>query len=166
MALLTRRRAFLLGMALVVGGWFLLPALCRPPQTPEGRVRAAIQGVADGVGDGDIVAALAPVSRSYADAQGGDFATVRAILWRELQSRGPITVTLGPMEVELGDDGTTADAHFVALLMDGLNVGALDIRADNADAWHFDVQLELEDDDEWRITSHERRGVEPQDVFL
>lgn len=162
---MTRRRAFLLGVVLVVAAWFLLPALCRPPQTPEGRVRAAIQAVADGMGEADIVAALAPVSRKYSDQDGGDFTMVRALLFREIRSRGPITATLGPMEVLMGDDGTSAETRFVALLMDGLDLGALDIHADNADAWHFTVQLQLEDDDEWRITSHQRRGVEPQDVF-
>jgi hypothetical protein len=163
---MTRRRAFLLGMALVVAGWFLVPTMCRPPQTPEGRVRAAIQAVADGVGEGDIVAALAPVSRAYADQDGADFTMVRGLLWREIRNRGPITVTLGPIEVALDEDGASAEASFVALLMDGLNVMALDIHADNADAWHFTVQLRLEDDDEWRIVSHQRRGVQPQDVFL
>ena len=166
MAYFSRRRAFMLGVVLVVGAWFLLPTLCRAPVTPEGRVRAAVVEVADALSAGDLGAALAPISRSYQDADGGDFATVRAILWRELQSRGPITVTLGPMEVDLAEDGSSAQASFVALLIDGLNVGALDIRADNADAWHFEVGLELEDDDEWRIVWHERRGVEPQDVFL
>jgi hypothetical protein len=162
---MTRRRAFLLGMVLVVAAWFLLPAMCREPPTPEGRVRAAIQAVADGMGDGDIVAALAPVSRKYADLEGGDFTMVRALLFREIRSRGPITITLGPMEVLMDADGVSAEARFVALLMDGLDLGALDIHADSADAWHFTVQLRLEDDDEWRVVSHQRRGVEPQDVF-
>ena len=166
MALFTRRRAFILGLILVVGGWSMLPALCSEPVTPEGQVRAAIVQVAEGLGEADLGASLAPISRSYLDADGGDFAMVRGILWRELQARGPIKVTLGPMEVALAEDGRSAEAHFVALLFDGIDVGALDIRADNADAWHFDLRLELEDDDEWRITWHERRGVEPQDVFL
>jgi len=163
MAGFTRRRAFLLGVVLVVGAWFLLPAMCREPLTPEDRVRAAIIAVADAVGEPDLVAALAPFSRSYLDADGGDFATIRAVLFRELRSRGGITVHLGPMEVEV--DGDAAEARFVALLLDGIDVGALDLRANNADTWHFTLQLALEDDDAWRIVSHQRRGVEPQDVF-
>jgi len=163
MAGFTRRRAFLLGAVLVVGAWFLLPAMCRESLTPEDRVRAAIIAVAEGVGDADLVAALAPFSRSYQDVDGGDFATIRAVLFRELRSRGGITVHLGPMEVDVAD--RAAEARFVALLLDGIDLGALDLRANNADTWHFTVQLALEDDDEWRLISHQRRGVEPQDVF-
>jgi hypothetical protein len=162
---MNRRRAFLLGLTLVVAAWFLLPAVCREPQTPEGRVKAAIVGVADGVGEGDLVAALAPVSRSYRDPDGADFAGVRGLLWRELQARGPISVTLGPIEVAFEESGRRAEAQFVALLMDGLDITRLDIHADSADAWYFTVDLELEPDDEWRITSHNRRAVEPRDVF-
>jgi hypothetical protein len=162
---MNRRRAFLLGLSLVVAAWFLLPALCREPQTPEARVKAAILAVAEGVGEGDLVAALAPISRSYRDPDGADFAALRGLLWRELQARGPISVTLGPIELQLDESGQRAEARFAALLMDGLDITRLDIRADNADAWYFTVDLELEPDDQWRITSHTRRSVEPRDVF-
>ncbi len=162
---MTRRRWFLLGVIAVVAAWFLLPSMCSGPKTPEEKVRAAIGAVAMAVEEGDLPGALEPVSRDYLDGDGADFAAVRAILWRELQRRHPITVHLGPMEVEMESEGRAAEVQFVALLMDGVNVAALDIRADNADAWHFTVQVELEEDDEWRIVSHQRRGVLPQDVF-
>jgi hypothetical protein len=162
---MSRRRFFLLGLVLVVGAWFLVPSLCTGPRTPEERVRAAIATVADGVGEGDLVGALASISRSYRDPEGGDFAMIRGMLWRELQARGRISVTLGPIEVRLEENGQRAEARFAALLMDGVDITALDIRANNADAWFFIVDLELEPDDEWRITSHTRRDVRPEDVF-
>ena len=161
---MTRRRAFMLGLVAVVVAWFLLPALCRGPVSPEDQVRAAIVAVADGAGEADIVATLAPVSRQYADPQGGDFAMVRGLLFREFHARGPISTTLGPIEVVMDDSGEAAEARFVCLLMDGIDLASLDLRANNADAWHFTVELRLEDGD-WMITSHTRRGVEPQDVF-
>ncbi len=166
MAGFSRRRAFILGLVAVVGLWFLIPAMCSGPKTPEEKVRAAIGAVADGVGKPDLSAALAPVSKRYLDEDGADFAMVRGILFRELQTRGPITVHLGPMDVALDEQAGVAEVSFVAVLLDGIDVGALDIRADNADAWHLDVELELEDDDEWRIVWSDRRAVEPQDVFL
>ncbi len=159
-----RRRAFVLGVALVVAAWFVLPSLCRGPMSPEDQVRAAIVAVADGAGEADIVAALAPVSRQYSDPQGADFAIVRGLLFREFHARGPISTTLGPIDVDLGESGEVAEARFVCLLMEGIDLAALDIKANNADAWHFSVQLRLEDGD-WMITSHTRRGVAPQDVF-
>ena len=57
-----------------------------------------------------------------------------------------------------------AQASFNALLADGMDPGSLDLRPDQADAWHFTVDLRLEDDG-WRIIDHERRAIMPQDVF-
>ena len=161
---MSRRRAFVLGLLVVVVAWFALPPLLRGPVSPEDQVRAAIVAVADGAGEPDIVATLAPVSRQYRDPQGADFTMVRGLLFREFHARGPISTTLGPIEVDLGEDGITAEARFVCLLMDGIDLTSFDIRANSADAWHFTVQLRVEDGD-WMIHSHTRRAVEPQDVF-
>ena len=96
MAGFSRRRAFILGLVAVVGLWFLIPAMCSGPKTPEEKVRAAIGAVADGVGKPDLSAALAPVSKRYLDEDGADFAMVRGILFGELQTRGRITVHRKP----------------------------------------------------------------------
>ncbi len=165
MARINRRRFFLIGLVVLVGGWFGLPALFSEPETPEERVRAAIGRVLDGVGRADIGASLEPISRAYQDPDGADFAMVRGLLWREFQARGPITVAAGPMDVDISEDGGAAQARFPAMLLDGLNPAGLDLRANNADAFHFTVDLRLEPDDEWRITSHSRRDIQPQDVF-
>ena len=159
----TRRRLwFMIGFALLVGAWFELPALCRGPQSPEDEVRAAIGAVVDGVGRADLGAALEPISARYQDADGLDRTALQALLFRELQARGPVHAVLGPIAVQV--EGEQAQAQFDALLLSGLNPAALDLRANEADAWHFDVELAREEED-WRIVGHERRGVLPQDVL-
>ncbi len=161
---MSRRRMVLIGLVALVVAWFALPPLLRGPLSPEDRVRAAIVAVADGAGEADIVATLKPVSREYRDPQGADFNTVRGLLFREFHARGPISTTLGPIDVDLHEDEQGAEARFVCLLMDGIDLASFDIRANNADAWHFTVQLRVEDGD-WMIHSHARRSIEPQDVF-
>ncbi len=151
-----------LGLALLLGAWLILPRLLRGSLSDEELVQQAIMAVAEGAGQADIVATLEPVSRAYVDGQGADFAMLRGLLWREFKSRGPITSVLGEIQVQL--QGDQAQASFNALLADGLDPGSLDLRPDQADAWHFTVQLRREEG-QWLITSHERRAVMPQDVF-
>jgi len=155
-------RWFSLGLTLIGFLWFYLPDCSK--KTPEDQVRAAIQAVADGLGEARLDHALAPLSPAYQDEEGFDAATVRAVLFRELQSRGPIHVVMGAVDVQIAPDGEHAEARFSALALDGLNPAALDLRANNAQAWAFTVDLAQEDGD-WRITSHTRRDVQPQDVF-
>ncbi|MFH1469737.1 MAG: hypothetical protein ABIO70_35450 [Pseudomonadota bacterium] len=151
-----------LGFVLLGLGWFYLPDCS--PKSPEEQVRAAIQEVADGLGEARLDHAMAPISAAYLDEDGFNAAAVRGILFRELQSRGPIQVILGGIEVEFDPDGEHAEARFNAMLLEGLNPAALDLRANNAEAWAFIVDLALEEGD-WRITSHARRDVEPKDIF-
>jgi len=161
---ISRRISFSLGLLLVATCWFVLPSLCSAPATPEEQVRAAVQQVATAAGQADLVAALEPVSRSYHDDEGLDFAMLRGLLFHELQARGPIRVLVGPMEVDVDSAGDRAEARFVALMLQGIEPAALDLRANDGDAWHFTAWLAVEEG-EWRIVDHQRRPVAPQDVF-
>lgn len=153
-------RWFTLAFTAVGLAWYLAPECS--PKTPEDQVRAVLYAVAGGLDEGRLDRVMEAVSPAYLDAEGFDAAAVRGLLFRELHARGPIHVLLGTIDVTV--DGERAEAHFPAMLLQGLDLAALDLRANDAQAWTFDVDLALTDGD-WLITGHTRRDVEPQDVF-
>ena len=55
-------------------------------------------------------------------------------------------------------DGETAVASFQAMLVEGIEVTALDLAPDDGDLLHFEVDLAREDGD-WMITGHQQEGV-------
>ncbi|MCB9744603.1 MAG: hypothetical protein H6741_32160 [Alphaproteobacteria bacterium] len=123
----------------------------------EDRVREAIRQVADGARAADIAMTVAPVSHDYHGPDGLSRDQLKGFLFKQFRSRGPIGVALGPIVVKLeGED--RASASFEAMLVEGVEITALDLAPEDGDVLHFDVQL-VQEDGEWRVVSHEQEGV-------
>lgn len=131
------------------------------PRTDEDRVRAAIEQVAAGARDADLARTLEPISRGYRseDAEGGvGYDEVRSWLFLQFQKRGPVSILLGPIQVEV--DGERARARFDATVAE-FDRERLTLLPDNADAFHFEVDLAREEG-EWRVVGHSRRAWSDQ----
>jgi hypothetical protein len=118
---------------------------------------------------GDLRAAVAPISLSYVDTDGLSRDGIKGLLFREFRRSGPITSLLGPIVVdfdeEIEGEAATAHATFDAILMSGFSPLDGSLLPDEADGWHFEVDLILEAQD-WKISSHSReRGLEATDFL-
>ncbi len=154
------RRAWLIFAVLfVIAAWFLWP---RPSE--EDRVRAVVAAVAAGAeaGDvGDIMEHVSPRYHGSEDGLGVDPRTLRAGLALQFLRRGPIGVVLSPVEVTI--TGATAHARFDAAVLEGGGKWS-ELLPRNGDGWHLEVDLDREEDGEWRVTGHTRTSWMRGDV--
>ena len=132
--------AFLAGIAL----WAVWP-----DDSDEDKIRQAIQDVAEGARNADVIATMKPVSRDYVDDRGLTQDDVRGLLFREFKRRGGITVLLSDIEVAV--HGDTAEADFSAVLADGIDISSLDFAPGDADSFVFHAEL-ARDGSDWKIT--------------
>jgi len=151
--MLRSRRTLLLLILAGMLGVYLWSRVAGVPE--EERVRAAIEQVAQGAEDADLEATMEPFSEDYIDTDGVDRTGIYAFLWQQYQKRGPISVWLGPIEVQVQDQ--QAWASFEVGLVEGAQNAALPWPV-GVDALYFEVELALEDG-EWRILSHSRSSV-------
>ena len=146
------RRAWLIfGILLVTAIGLFWP---RPSE--EDRVRAVVKAVAAGAEAGDVGDILDHVSPRYHAAEDGfglDERTLRAGLALQFMRRGPIGVVLSPIDVTVS--GATAHARFDAAVLEGGGRWS-ELLPTNADGWHLEVDLDYEEDGEWRVTRHTR----------
>ena len=146
---LTKLIAFTIVVLLV--GWFL--GWFDKAISDEDQIRAAIHAVADGAEAAQIADAIEPFSDAYHDPEGLDRRAIYGLLWSQFKKRGPISVWLSAIDVELDQDH--AQAHFDAALLEGQGGAALGWPV-NADVLTFEVDLRKSEDG-WQITSHTRR---------
>lgn len=145
----------LLCLVVAAGAFF---ALRGAPETEADRVRAAIVSCADGARRGHVNDTLAAVSRSYKDADGLEYDTLKGFLFAQYRKRGSVAVVLGPIAVTFPSPDE-AHASFDAALADGLEITSLDLMPDNTDLVHFEVDLRREPEDAWRVVGHTREGA-------
>jgi hypothetical protein len=81
-----------------------------------------------------------------------DEAMLRRALIAQFLRRGPVSVVVGPIEVQIAGD--TAVARFEAVLSEGTGRG-LDIVPVGMDGWSLEVQFAKEDG-EWKVSGHRR----------
>lgn len=126
------------------------------PRSDEDRVRAAIEQVAEGGRTADLAMTLEPISRRYhaAEEEGVGYDDLKAWLYLQFQRRGPLSVLLGPIDVEV--QGDRARARFDATVAE-FSRERMSLLPDNADAFRFEVQLEREDGD-WKVVTHTREA--------
>jgi len=141
-------------LMLGLGVYFLL----KPAPSDEDQIREAIRIVAQGARDRNLGDAVKPISRAYHDDKGLSFDNIRGVLFREFQQGRSISVVLGPIEVEMDPDGKTAWADVDVALAEGVDVSNLEIFPTNADALHFEVELQLEGED-WKIISQSHEPI-------
>ena len=118
----------------------------------EDQVRQLIEDIADGAEAADIEAVMGPFSKRYSDPEGLDRRGIYGIFWSQFKKRGPITVVLSGIDVQITQDSATA--AFDAGLAEGQEGGMLSLPV-NLDALTFEVELSRESDG-WRIVSHSR----------
>jgi hypothetical protein len=121
----------------------------------EDQIRAAIQQVATGAEKADIVMCMEPFSPKYEDADGLEKRSVHGILWQHFRKRGPISVWMGDVHVEVTDN--SAIANFDVGLTEG-SEGSMVPWPVSADVLSFELDF-MREEDGWRITSHTRRPV-------
>lgn len=117
------------------------------------QIRAAIKQVARGAESANIEEAMEPFSAQYEDPEGLDRRGVYGLLWSQFKKRGPISVWMSAMDVEVSEG--TATARFDAALMEGAQTGGIGLPV-NGDALTFEVELARQDNG-WHIVSHNRR---------
>ena len=121
--------------------------------TDEDQIRAAIEQIADGAEGADMNRVMEPFSAQYSDAEGLDRRGIYGIFWSQFRKRGPITVWLSAIDVQV--TGNQAWASFDAGLAEGTE-GQLIGWPVNVDALTFEVAFEREPEG-WRVTQHTRR---------
>jgi hypothetical protein len=121
----------------------------------EEQIRQTIEQIAEGAQNGDIVACMEPFSINYEDPEGLEKKTIQGILWQHFRKRGPISVWLGPIDVEIDDSNATAT--FDVGLVEG-DANSMVPWPMSADALSFQIDL-TQQEDEWRITSHTRHAI-------
>ena len=134
----------------------LVVNLMGQPLSNEDKVRQAIEQIAEGAQNADIVACMEPFSKEYSDPEGLEKKTIRGILWQHFRKRGPISVWLGPIDVEIDD--LHATARFDVGLVEGDSNSVVPWPM-NADALSFEIEL-TQQEEKWRITSHTRHPIE------
>jgi hypothetical protein len=119
----------------------------------EDQIRAVIQQVATGAENADIVMCMEPFSPRYEDADGLEKRSINGILWQHFRKRGPISVWMGDVSVEVTNN--EAIATFDVGLTEGTE-GSMVPWPVSADILNFELDFAREEG-EWRITNHSRR---------
>jgi len=125
----------------------------------EEQIEAAIHQVAEGAENADIAMCMEPFSERYSDPDGLDRKSIQGVLWQHFRKRGPISVWLGSIVVQI--EGSQATATFDVGLVEGSEGTAVPWPT-NADALSFTVDLALEPEG-WRIISHTQQPLIPAD---
>jgi hypothetical protein len=118
----------------------------------EDQVRAIIESVAAGAEAGDIEQVMAPIAQRYMDPEGLERRGIYGIFWSQFRKRGPITVWLSGIDVQVEAD--QAQASFDAGLAEGQPGQRIGIPV-NLDALTFEVELSRSSEG-WEIVSHTR----------
>ncbi len=154
----------LLALVAVVAG-LLFWVLGDEPLSDEERVREAIRQVAEGAEQADLRKTLEPVSTVYRDADGLNRDELKGYLFMEFRRRGPMHTMIGPIGVTFSEDGQTATASFTAVVGEGAEGVVGELLPQSGEAFQFEVQLQ-EEEEFWRITSHERADLAGERVPL
>ena len=135
----------------VCSGWWFFPN----SPTDQDRIKSAIHEVAEGAETADIGRVMASFSDEYRDEEGLDRSGIYGVLWQQFQRRGPISVWLSPITVQL--NGDSASARFEVGLVEGNSQTSIAWPV-GAEALHFKVDF-LREGGTWRIVSHTRDSV-------
>lgn len=138
----------------------------------EGKIRRMVREMARGLEEKDARAVCDRISPRYrVDTGLGrdlDRETLRAFLVQRFLALGPrrFVVFLGPIDVDLADDRQSAEAFFLASVIEGADAERTYLPADGE---AYDVHLvAVKEDGEWRVLSHEvqyARAGAPEELF-
>lgn len=157
---LSSGRSPLIILTLAAGLGISLTA-CRT-ETPEAKVRALVHRTVEAANDKDTSEVMEAFSERFC-GKGGPQLTgergcakpeqVRRVVLAHLLQPGWVRVFVRQLDVQVADDGTTAEATVLALLARGQPVEELaDLVPSNASAYRFEMKLELEDG-EWKFVA-------------
>ena len=144
-----------LALALACGG---------DAQSPEEQVRTVIEEIERAAEEGDVSAFKTVISESYQDERGFDrqdlIAYVTFHVMRHTQRRFFARVR----SIEIRDNGR-AEVVVIAAIS-GRDVSGLEELATlNADVYKLDVDLDHEDDGDWRVVWAQWRRTAPTDLL-
>ena len=138
------RRAFsAVSLALVVA----LAGACSKSEGPEAEIRAVIDAIETAAEEGDIGGIMEHLGEDYSDSDSNDKASLRGILFMQLQRSGGVSVTKRIDAITVSDDATTAQSVVFAALADG----PITSGSTRSDVWRFDLQFRLEGRN-WLVT--------------
>lgn len=142
-------------------GWLLcvvLVAACGARDDPETRITRTIDDLIESVESARVDDFMARIADDFAASERRlDRSALRALLMRERLARSRVSVTRGPVTVQLiGQD--RAQASFEALVTGG--AGWL---PDEAQLWHLDTGWRLTDGQWQLLSAHWRRVGETRD---
>jgi hypothetical protein len=127
-----------------------LLACSEAPQSPEERVRAALEAVEEAAEARDVAALKEHISDSYADARGNDKQKLAGLAtFHFMQNRG-VHLLLEVRKVVVEVPGEARAAALVAMAGRPI-AGREALPGLNASLYYFDVEL-AEEDGDWRIT--------------
>ena len=141
---LLRSRATRALLALSVA---LFAVACSKPAEPEDAIRAVINAIETAAEDGDIGGIMEHLAEDYSDSDSNDKASLRGILFAQLQRSGGVSVTKRIDSITISEAGDTAQSVVFA----GLSDGPITAGSTRADIWRFDLQFRADGRD-WLVT--------------
>ncbi len=118
------------------------------------QVRRTLRHAVDAVENQDLGALMDKVSERFRGRGGMNRDGVKGVLFVQLRRGDWRRVFLVDTTIEVDDDQRGARVRTGAVLASGDDLrSVVDVAPTNAATYEFDLRLELEDDDEWRVVS-------------
>lgn len=125
-----------------------------PEQDAEAQVRQTLREAVAAVEKRDLGALMDRVSHRFKGQGGMDRNGVKGILFVYVRRGDWRRVFLVDTTIEIDDNQRGARVRTGAVLASGDNLNSVtDVAPTNAATYDFDIRLECEDDDEWRVVS-------------
>ena len=132
---------------LIILAVVVLSVACSKPEGPEAAIRAVIDAMEEAAEDGDIGGIMEHLAEDYSDSDSNDKASLRGILFMQLQRSGGVSVTKRIDSITVAEDATAAESVVFAALADG----PITSGSTRSDVWRFDLQFRLDGRD-WLVT--------------
>ena len=130
-------------------------AIGSPSDTPEDRIRKALDQIEEGVQSARLSMIMETISLGYTDDDGLTRDSLSRFLMIQFQKRGPISATFTPIDIRVDQD--RARCEFGVILAESERESIIGWPV-NAEMLDFKVDFRLEEG-EWRIVSHSRQPV-------
>ncbi|MFT6396342.1 MAG: ketosteroid isomerase-like protein [Bradymonadia bacterium] len=116
---------------------------CRRSEGPEAEIRQVIEEMEEAAEAGDIGGIMEHLTDDYSDGDSNDKASLRGMLFIQLQRSGSVNVTKRIDTIEITEAGDEADVVVYA----GLSDGPLTAGSTRADVFRFDLVFRLDSRD-------------------
>jgi hypothetical protein len=142
----------------------LLPACAEKPRGPEAQLRATVAAAERAAEAKNLGAVKALISQRYADDRGQDRKAIEGILTLTFLRNQTIYLLTRVDSIELPEPKRAQLRVFVAMAGGPLS-GAADLLRMRANLYRFDLDLEEEEEGDWKLTSADWRPAKPEDFL-